>query len=383
MLTDLAEDLAKSDWQVSVITSDALHRKSRPRLASREVRNGVDVARVWMPRLARYGLAGRAVDSLFYAAGATLRLFRGRWDVAGILTDPPLLVVPASAAARRRGMRIVYWLHDIFPQIAAEHGVLQRESFLYRGLLTLARRAAARVDMFVALGDLQARRATEIGAAQDRTVIIHNWADTRHITPKPRDFMALPMVSVSEDDFVLLYSGNIGRAHTFTAILEAARELREERNVKFLFVGSGPRLPELKEASDSVLPNVLFAPSVPREQLSATLSLASASLVTEISGMAGLVVPSKTYGILASGRPILFVGSPDSDVAGIVRRHDCGAVHSSSDATGIVATLRRWRSNPIEVERLGANARAAALVYDRQVATSHWDAVLSALLTTH
>lgn len=379
LLTDLAEDLAGRQWRVSVITSDADYRNPAVRLPARETRNGVRIERVRTTHSGRLRLTGRALDAALYLAGAFVRLLGSRHDVAVALTDPPMLIVPTVLAARARGMRCVCWSQDVFPDIAIALGVL-RARMLSRMLSALARRALAACDRVVALGERMAERIVAGGVELERVEVIHNWTQVDAIRPiAPRDNAVARRLDVA-GKFVILYSGNAGRAHTFDAVITAARKLRDDPAVVFLFVGGGPQLPALRAAAKD-LQNVRFASHVPRGELAESLSVGSASLVTERREVTGLIVPSKTYGILASGRPVLYVGDPDSDVAALVRRHDCGAVLDLDDADGLVEVIRRWRSAPHEVEALGARARKASVQYDVRVATSKWDAVLKGVLS--
>jgi colanic acid biosynthesis glycosyl transferase WcaI len=384
MLTDLAEHMASSGWRVAIIASDALHGAHGPRLRRRENRDGVDIYRVRTTRLTRFGLVGRAVDSITYFAGAITQLWRGqKTDIAAALTDPPLIVVPTVFMARARGMKCVYWAHDLFPQIAGELGVLRKNGPVYRCLLRVARAAMDRCDQIIVLGDHMARRAVDAGAPRSRTVVVHNWTDTALIRAIPRRAGHLGQFADLRDKFVVLYSGNIGRAHTFSAIIEAAFRLREDDDFVFLFIGRGPRRPELARAVRAGMTNIRLSDPVPRSQLAAALAVASVSLVTEDPRVAGLVVPSKAYGILASGRPLLFIGSRESDIATIVNQHKCGVALGPDDVDGLVDTLRRWRESPEECDLLGMRARDGAMEYDRSSATARWAASVEPLLMQH
>jgi glycosyltransferase involved in cell wall biosynthesis len=129
------------------------------------------------------------------------------------------------------------------------------------------------------------------------------------------------------------------------------------------------------------LPNVRFLDYLPREALSESLSAANVSLVTEDPGVEGLLVPSKTYGILASGRPVLFVGSPQSDVARLVDEADCGVTADPGDGASLARVILGLRSDPARLARMRVNARRAAEErYDRRHATRRWGVAARELL---
>jgi glycosyltransferase involved in cell wall biosynthesis len=373
MLTDLAEDAAMSGWHATVMTSDSLRNRTSPRLPRQEVRNGVTIVRIRTPRFERFGLLGRAADSIAFVLGVVRRLLLGRrHDVVVALTDPPLIVALTVMISRARRMRTIYWIHDLFPQIAGALGVLKINGITYRILNGIARAATARCDLVIALGEYMSRRAIEAGASAGRITVVPNWADTTSIRPLAQSESRLTNSLRVKGKFVVLYSGNVGRAHTFGSTIEAARRLIDQPDIVFLFIGRGPRLSELTFAAAQGVKNLRFAEPVARDQLVEALATGSVSLVTEDPRVAGLVVPSKTYGILASGRPIVFIGSRESDVASLVRRHNCGAVLADNDIDGLVAVLRAWYNNPDEVAVLGRNARAAASHYSRGICTLRW-----------
>lgn len=375
MLTDLAEDLTALGWDVTVVTSAGDYRGNAGRLPRDETRAGVRIVRITGTRFGRHRLAGRLLDYVSYLGGAMVRVLRlGRRDVVVAMSDPPFLSVVAVVAARLTWASSVYWAQDLFPQIAAKLGVMSELSLAYRVSDRLARWLNRRFDLVIALGPRMAQALISAGTRAERTVWVHNWADASAI--RPMEPVENPFLREHglEGRFVVLYSGNAGRAHPFDAILYAARALRDDCETVFMFIGSGKRFPELRAAAEREgLPNVRFLDYLPRERLAFSLSAASVSLVTEDPEVEGLLVPSKTYGILASGRPLFFVGSPDSDVARIVAEADCGVIVSPEDGSGLVRALVSLRGDPSRLAAMGTNARRAAEAnYDRRRATERW-----------
>jgi glycosyltransferase involved in cell wall biosynthesis len=220
------------------------------------------------------------------------------------------------------------------------------------------------------------------GAREERTAVVHNWADAAAVRPVPADENPFRREHGLAGKFVVLYSGNAGRAHTFHAVQEAMRRLREDPGILFLFIGGGHRMAEIRAAAErDGVENARFMGYVPREDLIYSLSAADASLVTESPDVPGLLVPSKTYGILASGRPLVFVGAERSDVAAVVRAARCGVVVPADDAAGLVAALSALKNDPAMAAEMGARGRIAAeAVYDRRHATARWAATVEHLM---
>jgi glycosyltransferase involved in cell wall biosynthesis len=383
MLADLAEDLASAGWSVTVITSRGSYALDRKLLPGREQHNGVDIIRVSGTRFGHARTFGRALDYASYMVGALIQLLLlPRQSLIVAMSDPPLLVSLAVLTARIRGGRTVYWVQDLFPQLAARLGVFASNGFLYRTSDAIARFLHAKCDAVVALGPRMAENMIAAGASPQRTTFVHNWADAAAIRPVPPSENRFMTSHSLVGKFVVLYSGNAGRAHCFDAVIEAMRRLRDEPDVVFLFVGGGNRLPEIKTAAKRWhLRNVRFLDYVPRELLAQSLSAANVSLVTEEPDAAGLLVPSKTYGILASGRPVVFVGCPRSDVATIVRDACCGTIVAPNDPAALVETIRRLKANPREALALGRRGRQAAeMMYDRRHAAWRWASAVGSAL---
>jgi hypothetical protein len=147
------------------------------------------------------------------------------------------------------------------------------------------------------------------GIPQSQITVIHNWADGQAIQPLAAENNPLRTEWQLQDKFVVGYSGNLGRAHEFTTILEAATQLIEDPQIVFLFIGSGPQKLWLEaEVNKRHLTNVLFKPYQPRECLGDSLTVPDVHLISLRPSLEGLMVPSKFYGIAAAGRPVLYLG---------------------------------------------------------------------------
>ena len=182
-----------------------------------------------------------------------------------------------------------------------------------------------------------------------------------------------------EGKFVVGYSGNLGRVHEFATVLDAAVQLADREDIVFLFIGGGHQLGALKaEAGRRGLVNVQFQPYQPRERLAQSLGACDAHLVTLRSGLEGLVVPSKFYGIIAAGRPVLFVGAADGEIAGLVHEGQCGQAFQVGDAQALAQCLRGLADGPARAREWGENARR---LFDARfampIAVDRWERVLA------
>jgi glycosyltransferase involved in cell wall biosynthesis len=381
MLTDLASDLQRDGLDITVITGRQLIDDPRARLAVREQVEGIDVHRVWSSRFGRATLVGRAIDYLSFYAGAGWRLARlcRPGDVVVAKTDPPLISVIAALVTRWRGAHLVNWLHDLFPEIAErlELGLVRGQpARALRALRDASLRAAA---MNVAIGTRMAEQLTGLGIEAARVTVIHNWCDGRAVRPRPRAGHRLRREWQLDERFVVMYSGNMGYAHEFDTVLDAAARLRLRSEVLFLFIGGGVQRARIEQQVRSRgLENVQFKPYQPRERLGESLTAADAHLVCLRPQLEGLMVPSKFYAVAAAGRPILLVGAGGGELAGLVAEAQCGCQVAPGAGAVLAERIAELAADPRLGQRQGLAARHLFETrFDRPVAARAWRLALA------
>ena len=368
LLAELCEDLvARHGFEVTVVCGGA-PGGARPGWwpVSRERRNGVEILRAAGTGLDKARFAGRAANYLSYFASAWLAGRRiGRQDVVVSLTDPPIIGLVARRAARRAGARFVYLCQDLFPEVSRLIEDFRSEA-VDATLERIGRSLIRGADRVVALGETMRERLVERrGADPSRTVVIHNWADCAALVPRPRN-NAFARAHGIADGFVFMHSGNLGFAQDLDTLLEAAALLREEGDITFVVMGSGARLATLEAKARALgLPRVRFLPRQPKEELSDAFGSADAFLVSLKKGLAGSIVPSKLYGVLAAGRPYVAAVEPACEVAAITTKYDCGLLAPPGDAPALAGRIFELYRDAKLARHLGDNARRAALSFDR------------------
>lgn len=392
MASDLATGLARCGHEVVVVTSRQGADDPRVQLPATETIGGVEIVRIRTSRFGRSSLAGRALDYLtFYISGfLALRRILRKNDLLVAMTDPPLFSVVAVAVTRRRGTRLINWIQDLYPETATALGVLSTDGQI-AGILTRWRDRAlqAAIDN-VAIGEQMAARLRNLGVPADRVTVIPNWADGEAIVPLGRRDNPLRGTWVQDDAFVVAYSGNMGRAHDLEGLLGAASQIAaaatlpggtSAARVQLLFIGSGHQQPRLEaEAANRGLENIVFRPFQHRSRLRQTLGVADLHVVALKPGLDGLIVPSKLYGALAAGRPVLFLGSTDSEVSKLLEAHDCGTTADPDDVTLITETIIAYAADPERCRQQGENARRLfEEAFTRDIAVSAWSELLDAL----
>jgi colanic acid biosynthesis glycosyl transferase WcaI len=369
LLTDLAEALADRGWTVHVVAageaSTRHHGVTLHRTGDSDCHGGL-----WS-RLAGYRRFRRA-------ARRHLAALVQPGDTVVALTDPPLLGRALAATLVNRGSSLVHWVQDIYPEIAIAHfGALA--GVLLAPLRPPRDAAWRQARSCVVLGEDMARTLAKRGIEPGRIALIPNWAPRELDEPaSPPAIAARRAAWGISGEFVVAYSGNLGRVHEFNAVLAAVRQLRDRRDIAFVFIGAGARFEAVRRATRG-LGNVRLLPPEPRGTLAAALAAADAQLVTLKPDFAGLVYPSKLAGVLAAGRPVLFVGPTAGEISGFLQREGCGAAFGADEGTRLATEITRWAAEPAQCRETGRRARAA---YEKHftfaAALARWEAVLTA-----
>ncbi len=241
-------------------------------------------------------------------------------------------------------------------------------------MLALSCRVYREADRVVVLGPYMADRISMKGVPGDRIATIPVWSKRDEIYPTPRDANRLRKMMGLEKSFVAMYSGNLGLAHSFDEFIAAARQLRDRPDIVFLYVGEGPRLAEVVEAKNREnLTNIRLLDYVPRSQLQASLTLADVHLISMRPEMTGIVVPGKLYGVMAAGRPAIFVGPEHCETADTIRSAGSGVALVPGDVDGLTATLLRLAANPGLVRGMGERGRLAFLAaHEQKLCCNQW-----------
>jgi len=378
LLTDLCFHLAKSGIDVSVITGRQVYDDPGITLPGQVTVQGVHIIRVWTSRFGRQALWGRAIDyGTFYlsALWCLLRIVRAG-DVVVAKTDPPLISVIAAAAAKLRGAILINWIQDLFPEVASALAV-QGSDWLEQPLRILRNRSLRAARRNIAIGEGMARRIGDEGITRDTISVIHNWADGLAIQPVDREKNDLRREWDLQDKFVVGYSGNLGRAHEFATILNAAERTTALKEIMFLFIGGGAQQSWLRdEVERKGLRNVMFKPYQPREHLSVSLGVSDLHLISLQPSLEGLIVPSKFYGIIAAGRPVLYIGDQNGEIPNILSKAQCGFCLGVNEDEKVASLIRHLAHDQDQCRELGLRARAIFdLRFNNRVALEAWESI--------
>lgn len=359
LATDLAVDLARRGHHVTAVAS-ARRYAGGATLPSAEIYENVRIVRVAGTAFGRRSRVLRAVDYVtFLAASLAPLLSEERPDVIIALSTPPFVAALGLLARQLRRVRLVFWVMDVYPDVAVRIGVLGDRSPATILMRALARAVLRRADDVIALDEAMRGLLTAAGADPGRTHVIDNWCDGDAILPRPIESNRLRAELGLGDCFTVSYSGNMGLGHDFETVLDAMALLRDD-DIHWLFIGDGPQKDFIRRQAEqrSLSRRTTFLEYRERDELPVSLTAAHASLVTMRADIAGLLVPSKAYGILAAGVPVLYVGPSVGRVAEIVRNYGVGVDVRNGDARALADGILRLKYDRGARDEMARRARS-------------------------
>jgi colanic acid biosynthesis glycosyl transferase WcaI len=360
----VAETLA-TKHEVTIICGrpsyDPTERRSW-KLGRMETLGRLQIIRVGSTDYPRFQMKRRVLNYLTYVALSVPCALAVKCDVVLAMTDPPFEGIIGALVAWLKNKPYVYNIRDLYPDMAVSASVVE-PGLLTRSWEKLHRWALRHVTRVIALGDDMRARIISKGVAPERVVVVRDGAE---ITPSAatRALDKEVMRTIRGDfRFVLLHAGNLGFYGAWDTLLSAASGLCED-GVGLVFVGDGAQGAQLQSLGGS-LRNVRFLPFFPASKVQSVLAAADAHVVTIKRGLEGIVVPSKMYGILAAGKPIVSVAPEDTDVARLCTHIGCGVACHPDRPEEMIQAVRELAGDPVRVRKMGEAAALAAPNYDR------------------
>ena len=370
LLTQLCEALAET-YDVTVITGAA------PGQPHRQVRNGVAIVRARSTTYDRSRLAQRSANYGTYLAGLIWRaMVTRRPDLVVCMTDPPFIGSIARIVAARFRVPLLVIMQDVFPEIAVKLGRV-KSPVAARALRLLIDPSLRAADRVVVIGETMKQRVEEKGVSPERVRVIPNWGDADSVVPMAHDNPWARRHKLAKR-FVVMHSGNIGHAQNLDALVRATTFLRDLDDLAVVIIGAGARRSELVALARVLeADKVEILPYQERSILSQSLSSADVHVVGLARGLAGYVVPSRLYGILAAGRPVIAATDPESETAQLVTAVGCGIVVPPGNPFELAKAIRAAHDGAYDLEEMGRKARAfAEAEADRTIAMRRYRDVL-------
>ena len=383
LFSELAAGLAERGWDVTAFTCNRGCRQESRQYSSRDLWRGVKIVRSWRPALRQAPLIGRLLNACWMIIRWTLLAFRTGNDPDVIIlgTDPifSVAVAPVWRFLKPR-VKIVHWCFDLFPEAACADGLLAWDGIMTKFLRGLARRAYAACDLLVDIGACMRKSLSAYGIPAAKRLTVAPWAleEPPAVLPSPMEERESIFGRVR---LALLYSGSFGRAHSYEDILELVRMTQSGEDVRVAFSIRGNRVDALRQAARSDNHNVQFLPFAPLEQMGKRLASADILIVSLREEWTGAAVPSKFFGALAIGRPVLFCGSPKSAVAYWIKQFNLGWVLAPGCAAEVAHEIRTFASSPQEMEAMRQRCYCVYREhFSKQVGLDNWHQAICELI---
>ena len=354
LLTDVARDLTHQGHEVHAICAASTY-------AAASEDDPLDLPQVTVHRVQASsfvrGGAGRILSyASFYAGAAWRSLQIPKPDIVLCLTTPPLLSLIGNFLQVLRGSKHWIWEMDVYPDVAVDLGYMKAGGFVQWFVGLLVDWSRRHSDGVIALGECMKDRLVERGISASHIEVCDNWADGS----------AIPVLEMagSPGQLSLLYSGNLGLAHDLDTLTGAIKEVDPGGRFRFFFAGSGGRREELTAfLQRENIESVTMLPYVKRADLGSSLALGDIGLVTQRDACCGSVVPSKVYGLMAAGRPVLFIGPAGATPARIIERFGCGWHIKCGEVAALTTLLLHLADHRDEVRQKGVRGRQALLAH--------------------
>lgn len=347
ILTELLCELSANGIRSSVICAQPTYY-SRNKVKQQIIYRGINIIRTANTQYDKNTIKGKLFNSGSFFILALIRTLRDsdRCPVF-LVTNPPFLGLIGLILKKLKNRPFLLIIHDLYPDVAVNAGYLKKQSLIVKLWRWLNKWIFKKAFFVVTLGrDVKDRIMNQMPNIQrDKIVYIPNWADPTVIQPIEFSKNTFIKDLALTGKFIVQYSGNMGLLHDMETIIEAANVLRHQQNIQFLLIGDGGKRKKMEEMiSKYKLQNIILLPYQPRENLKNSLGAAHVSIISQEIGSKGLSVPSKMYGIMASGRPAIGIVPDHTEVALTLREFEFGIVTPPKDVDNLVCSIN-WMVN--------------------------------------
>ena len=377
-LTELCEDLAKLGHKVTVICGRSYHVSNSEKgfLIRRETYKAINILRAPGTTFPKKNLFLRLINlgTYFLSAFFAGFLINDKPDVVIALTDPPLLGLHGICFSIWHRAKFIYYCKDVYPDVGMITGRLRHPVYIF--ILKIANMLSFRLaNRVICIGEDMKKRIEEKGISGKKIKIVHDWANSKELFPVPPHENPFIAKYNLKNKFVVMYSGNIGLTQGLDRIIDIAKYFKNNEDLKFLLIGEGADKENLqKSAVQKRLTNVEFLPYQPKDELRYSLNAANVHLITSMKGLAGVMVPSKVYGILACSKPFIGWVDEDSEISTIARKFNCGIIASPGNVERMINLIEWAIENTDKLNEIGKNGRKAIeQFFDRGISTSKFN----------
>ncbi len=363
-LTRIAEGLTDT-FEVKVLCGQPNYSARGTKAPKREIHKNVEIFRIFGTTFDKNIILLRLVNMLvlsfstFFKALANFK----KGDKILVVTTPPSMPFIVAVASLLKGASYVLLIHDNYPEILIAAKKTDENSVLAKTLNYFNRWLYKYTAKIIVCGRDMSKLIEKKTDGLDIPIeTIQNWAELETVEPFPRDENSLLKELKIEDKLVFLYAGNMGYPNDLESIISCAEKLKNDERFCFVFLGAGGKRKWLeREVESKSLTNVKLLPPRPRSEQNIFLNACDVAIVTLVKKMWGVSMPSRTYNILAAGKPILALTERDSEIAKVVEEDQVGWIVEAGEPEKLLKTIFQIYDDKNKFKEMGRNARNAAL----------------------
>ena len=368
-ITEIAEYLAEKGMEIHVICTGAnYNEKEQIDVKRNEIYHGVYIHRVLTHNIDKNSFLKRLCRLIWASWCLFVKILLNirKEDTLLVVTNPAFLLLFIPWVKKIKKIHYILLVHDICPENLVAIGQLKENSAIYRYLKQMFDKAYTKADMCISIG----RDMSEIikVKTQEKTpvIFIPNWADNDEVFPMDKKHTSMYQQVDTQGKFVFQFAGNLGHLQGLDNILSSIT-LIDNENLCFIFIGGGAKYNLIQEFSKTHQ-NVFAIGFQDRSLQNDFLNACDVAIVTLSDGMYGLGVPSKSYNIMAAGKPILFVGDMNSEIALCIKEHTLGWVVEPNSPETLKEAFELIYKQRDNLSLYQQNARNVATnIYSKQV----------------
>ncbi len=378
LLLSLSKELIKLDSKdICILTSNRVSN-SRVKLKKHEIKDGIKIIRLRALASNKSSILFRAVEyclfliSIFFFILIKLK----KEDALISMSDPPMLSTITGFACYLKCIKQIQWIQDVYPEITRIIGI---KIPFYKSLIQLRNWSMKKAYLNIVISEEMKKYFIGQNIDANKLLIIPNWTSEQKIYPTLKENNESYKNFGDGNKFIIGYSGNFGILHDFEILLEAAKKIKSEDGIEFIFIGSGYRKNEIENylASNS-LENVRIYPFQPESNLNNILNIPDIHVITLKKGVSPFAYPSKIYGAMAAGKPILFIGEKDSEIYKFVEENNIGFSIPNKDLDGLIRVILKIYEDENLRSIMSKNAKDIFLKnYSLSIASGKWSDILN------
>lgn len=383
---DTAIALKDSGLKVGVMCGYPNEYNLSGNVPKREIHNGINIRRIKYMQFKRTSFLGRIINYFSFTISVSLKFIKfKKYKTVIVYSNPPILPLIAVFAKKIFNTKVIFVSYDVYPEIAERTQAISKNSIISKIMKKVNNIVFKNVHKVIALSNEMKDFLLEYRSTltEKQIEIIPNWYDDKINTNKNEISKDSRFLNAKkEDKFIVSYFGNLGIAQELDTIVDTIKEFKEDEDIHFMFAGHGNKMDLLKDIiKNENIKNVSIYSFLHGKDYEDALEVSNCYIVSLAKNLTGLAVPSKTYGYMMAGKPILAIIGEESDIAKDLINNDAGYVIPNRGVSIMVSAIEELKNNEEKQIIMGENCRKVYLSnYTKDICTMKYVEVITDVL---